>query len=145
MWRTKRAILTRITWMLVVAGVPTVIFGTWLLWNCSDSVPLRAWMAGYDGCLCHDCVVGIVGMRSSWADYFRSVGGVGFYPAEMWWRLLLSGGILLGLAFLLVLLRRAFPHFDGKCPLCRYDLSGLPHRRCPECGWQLTQSTTDVA
>ncbi len=23
----------------------------------------------------------------------------------------------------------------GLCPLCRYDLRGLPQRACPECGW----------
>ncbi|MCL4743391.1 MAG: hypothetical protein KJZ54_14440 [Phycisphaerales bacterium] len=74
---------------------------------------------------------------------------VGVPALPIWPGLLLNtlfyGAIWFALFTALAALRTARRLRRGLCPLCRYDLRGLPQRACPECGWGRTPPAPQAA
>ncbi|MCW5776274.1 MAG: hypothetical protein KIS87_07550 [Phycisphaeraceae bacterium] len=109
--------------------------------------------------LMHSHVTAPIGVweidRNSAASQVRTPGALSVHPSitlpilPIWPGLLLNtlfyAAIWFALFTGLAALRTARRLRRGLCPVCRYDLRGLPQHACPECGWGKDPSARQAA
>lgn len=76
---------------------------------------------------------------SFWLTSLVTFAGITAFYWPGWVIAAVAGGML-GIAALVLARRfnRISLERDGLCPVCAYDVRGLPEPRCPECGTRLT-------
>lgn len=91
-------------------------------------------LMGYDGCLCGDCAPRLAPLGAGYQPTCRP-GPSGY--TKVFFGAVLAAGPFAGLLFGPAIVRRGdrlAAIGRGLVCECGYDLTGLPTRRCPECG-----------
>jgi hypothetical protein len=101
-----------------------------------NGAEFRAWLKGYDGCVCMDCTAAQRIGPSTWQASCRPPFAKLEHDRTV--------GVAMSTSFAALAL--AFVAFDrrpnpNRCPTCRYDTTGLRDPTCPECGTYITPPT----
>ncbi len=134
----------RLRLMVGLIGAIWMLYGASILWGKKDLVTWRQNLAmrrlNYSGCMCPDCVSGILHTPSTFLAGQVEVPLLGFGdPATVGPNMLASGfAVLIGASIGVPFVRRVLsspPAPANICIRCGYDLAGLTAiSRCPECG-----------
>lgn len=116
-------------------------------WHSDSTFGLRIRLAelrGYDGCTCEDC-----------ADAFGFGPGIPWHTCGNAYRarrnsdraelIAASLPLIATLTYLGVAALSRLSRDPSRCARCRYDLTGLPANRCPECGAEFTPTDTTAS
>jgi hypothetical protein len=136
LWRSRHPdrVTRRLRFLLLGAGILELLVALWAFWTSSLSFGVRAWLSGYEGCMCEDCRANHIGVDSSPFRWTPLPFGYGADREDLavrfGWAGVLTCGCALFVRWIPIPRRReAF-----RCSGCGYDLRGLPGPLCPECG-----------